>query len=187
VALPKSSFRVIVAVQCGHIPDKYGGWSATDSRRYADGESRGVRPPGSSPRLEPSSADRSHPGWVGGAVAAWLPMASDNLGPGGASPFFSADNGARSVELQPSTETKKPWTELYCWTDCNAGERGVRASSGGPIPNMGHTLIFIGLLSLFSGHASSNLRTWQVCFRRRRASEKPSLKNKNTAAKRLSL
>jgi len=130
--------------------------------RTANG--RGVRPPGSSTRLAPSSADRSHRGWVGGAVAAWLPMASDNLGPGGASPFFSADNGARSVELQPSTETKKPWTELYCWTDCNAGERGVRASSGAPIPKMGHTLIFIGLLSLFSGHASSYLRTSQYVF-----------------------
>src|SRR5580704_6303520 len=39
--------------------------------RTADG--RGVRPPGSSTRLEPSSADRPHPGWAYVVVAVWLP------------------------------------------------------------------------------------------------------------------
>jgi hypothetical protein len=63
----------------------------------------------------------------------------------------------------------------------------AQPSSGGRIPKMGHTRIFIGLLSLFCGHASSNLRTSQVCFRRPTASAKPSFKNKNTAAKRFSL
>src|SRR5580700_228745 len=40
--------------------------------RTANG--RGVRPPGSSTRLEPSSADRPHPGRLYVAVAVWLPM-----------------------------------------------------------------------------------------------------------------
>src|ERR1700732_4198790 len=35
---------------------------------------RGVRPPGSGTRLEPSSADRPHLGWLNVVVAAWLPM-----------------------------------------------------------------------------------------------------------------
>src|SRR5579862_3594482 len=36
--------------------------------------SRGVRPPGSGTRLEPSSADRPHLGWLYVVVAVWLPM-----------------------------------------------------------------------------------------------------------------
>ena len=35
---------------------------------------RGVRPPGSGTRLEPSSAGRPHLGWLNAVVAAWLPM-----------------------------------------------------------------------------------------------------------------
>src|SRR5580698_8002985 len=35
---------------------------------------RGVRPPGSGTRLEPSSADRPHLGWLHVVVAVWLPM-----------------------------------------------------------------------------------------------------------------
>src|ERR1700681_781924 len=34
---------------------------------------RGVRPPGSGTRLEPSSADRPHLGWAYVVVAVWLP------------------------------------------------------------------------------------------------------------------
>src|SRR5580658_3562480 len=41
--------------------------------RTANG--RGVRPPGSGTRLEPSSADRLHLGWLYVVVAVWLPMA----------------------------------------------------------------------------------------------------------------
>src|SRR5580692_2842326 len=40
--------------------------------RTANG--RGVRPPGSGARLEPSSADRPHLGWLCVVVAVWLPM-----------------------------------------------------------------------------------------------------------------
>src|ERR1700683_5296986 len=40
--------------------------------RTANG--RGVRPPGSGTRLEPSSADRPHLGWLSVVVAVWLPM-----------------------------------------------------------------------------------------------------------------
>src|SRR6202042_3123582 len=40
--------------------------------RTANG--RGVRPPGSGPRLEPSSADRPHLGWAYVVVAVWLPI-----------------------------------------------------------------------------------------------------------------
>src|SRR5215469_12452088 len=40
--------------------------------RTANG--RGVRPPGSGTRLEPSSADRPHLGWLYVVVAVWLPM-----------------------------------------------------------------------------------------------------------------
>src|ERR1700724_412702 len=40
--------------------------------RTANG--RGVRPPGSGTRLEPSSADRPHLGWLYLVVAVWLPM-----------------------------------------------------------------------------------------------------------------
>src|SRR5580700_5042996 len=36
--------------------------------------SRGVRPPRSGTRLEPSSADRLHLGWLYVVVAVWLPM-----------------------------------------------------------------------------------------------------------------
>src|ERR1700734_1136249 len=36
-------------------------------------DSRGVRPLGSGTRLEPSSADRPHPGWAHIVVAVWLP------------------------------------------------------------------------------------------------------------------
>src|ERR1700728_4286932 len=41
--------------------------------RTANG--RGVRPPGSGARLEPSSAGRPHLGWLYVVVAVWLPMA----------------------------------------------------------------------------------------------------------------
>src|SRR5208282_3748711 len=40
--------------------------------RTANG--RGVRPPGSGTRPEPSSADRPHLGWLYVVVAVWLPM-----------------------------------------------------------------------------------------------------------------
>src|SRR5271167_3145698 len=40
--------------------------------RTANG--RGVRPPGSGTRLEPSSADRPHLGWLYVVVAVWLPI-----------------------------------------------------------------------------------------------------------------
>src|SRR5580693_6273092 len=40
--------------------------------RAANG--RGVRPPGSGTRPEPSSADRPNPGWLYVVVAVWLPM-----------------------------------------------------------------------------------------------------------------
>src|ERR1700729_4619930 len=40
--------------------------------RTANG--RGVRPLGSSTRLEPSSADRPHLGWAHVVVAVWLPI-----------------------------------------------------------------------------------------------------------------
>src|SRR4249920_3643347 len=46
-------------------------WSPRDTRT-ANG--RGVRPHGSGTRLEPSSADRSHLGWL---VAVWLPRRID--------------------------------------------------------------------------------------------------------------
>src|SRR5580704_9070499 len=48
-------------------------WSPRGTRT-ANG--RGVRPPGSGARLEPSSADRPHLGWLYVVVAVWLPSAS---------------------------------------------------------------------------------------------------------------
>src|SRR5271163_1835057 len=44
---------------------------------------RGVRPPGSGTRLEPSSADRPHPGWAYVVVARLAATASDKPGTDG--------------------------------------------------------------------------------------------------------
>src|SRR5271156_5531480 len=58
--------------------------------RTANG--RGVRPPGSSTRLKPSSADRPDLGWAYVVVAVWLPTPRINRDRPGTVPDFSGSS-----------------------------------------------------------------------------------------------
>src|SRR5947207_2803765 len=58
-----------------------------DPRGARTANGRGVRPPGSSTRLKPSSADRPHPGWVDGRAIMTARESNELLQP---KPFSSA-------------------------------------------------------------------------------------------------
>ena len=68
-ALRESNLRLLESVPRARWVECCRGPPGT---RTANG--RGVRPPGSGTRLEPSSADRPHLGWLYVVVAVWLPM-----------------------------------------------------------------------------------------------------------------
>ncbi len=89
LALRESNLRLLESVPRARWVEQL--WGPRRGTRTANG--RGVRPPGSGTRLEPSSADRPHVGWLYVVVAVWLQCLGERIQPVVALKMGSGKNG----------------------------------------------------------------------------------------------